>query len=125
MPGCGSNFRICTDLRAVLFSLLTLLILTESVFAQAVSEAVINDRFANLRAGPGTNYTKIGVAAQGDRYPVMEIRPEWVEINFRGSPAWVFRKLVAIEVKAPSVLEMNVVAKEVEPLNEPNAFIFF
>jgi uncharacterized protein YgiM (DUF1202 family) len=118
MHGCGSYFRIRRGTWAILFLILSILTLPDLLPAQTGSEAVITNRFVNIRTGPGRRYTLIGKANQGERFPVTDTQPEWIEITYRGRPAWVFRKLVRLEQKMPSQLEVNLVAKEIQEMNQ-------
>ncbi|MFH1071467.1 MAG: SH3 domain-containing protein [Candidatus Glassbacteria bacterium] len=118
MHGCGSYFRIRGGTWAIPFLVLSIVVLPDLLPAQASSEAVIANRFVNIRTGPGTRYTLIGRANQGERFQVTDMNPEWVEITYRGRSAWVFRKLVSLEQKMPSPLEADIVAREVRQLNQ-------
>lgn len=45
----------------------------------------------NIRSGPGTDYSKIGVAKKGEKYTASE-DPVWIPIVFNGGIGWVSSK---------------------------------
>jgi len=50
---------------------------------------------ANLRAGPGTRYDKVGSVQKGAMLPVVSEQEGWYEVESpAGEPAWVFKRLV-------------------------------
>jgi SH3-like domain-containing protein len=52
---------------------------------------------ANLRAGPGTRYEKVGKAEQGNMLQVLSSQEGWYEVvPPEGESAWVFKRLVKL-----------------------------
>ncbi len=50
---------------------------------------------ANLRAGPGTGYRKVGEAAYGEVFRTVEKRPSWVRVSAGdGRKGWMARSLL-------------------------------
>ncbi|MCY3979237.1 MAG: trypsin-like peptidase domain-containing protein [Chloroflexi bacterium] len=51
------------------------------------------DDVVNLRSGPGTNYSRVGVARPGDTFAVIGYKPgipyHWLEIRYSGGTAWI------------------------------------
>jgi hypothetical protein len=114
MSKTGSYFR-CKSI--LLMLIITLCVPFASSLRAADSEAVVTNRFANVRSGPGTQYTRLGRVYQGNRFQVTTIRPEWVEIIYKGRPAWIFRQLVSLTSSGPSESEVDRVEIRVEDLN--------
>lgn len=59
--------------------------------------ARVNTALVNLRSGPGVDFAVVGQAANGDLLPItgqQPDQPEWWQVDYAGSPAWVFRELV-------------------------------
>ena len=50
-----------------------------------------------IRAGPGLVYDELGLANQGEEYPItgQSVTGDWFQIDYQGQPGWVF--LVQIE----------------------------
>ena len=61
------------------------------------AQLVLND-IVNVRSGPGTTYGLLGSEQQGAIFPITGKNPEgtWWQINYKGSPGWVFGQLVAV-----------------------------
>ncbi|MEM7532608.1 MAG: SH3 domain-containing protein [Chloroflexota bacterium] len=80
-------------------------------------EVVINSPI-NIRQGPGTNYSIIGSAQIGQRFPVTGRSNDnsWWQINFNGLNGWVFGQLVT-PVSTGSVA----VAANIPPPPQPTA----
>ncbi len=61
-----------------------------------------NEPQANLRAGPGSNYERVGILLQGQRLPAKGRSPhgEWIQVEYTGAPgntAWIYSYLVNID----------------------------
>ena len=71
--------------------------------------ATINDDL-NVRAGPGTEYARIGGAHAGEQYPITgrDETGEWLRVDFNGQNGWVFAQFVT----AASAADVPVVAVE-------------
>jgi uncharacterized protein YraI len=65
--------------------------------AAATSVAVISKPQANLRKGPGTNYGIVGVAAQGERFEILERVNDWNRVCcYQGAEVWVSNVVINI-----------------------------
>jgi hypothetical protein len=115
MPKSGSYFRLTLFLLVIVAVAIT--IESSVVFAQNGTVAVVSNRFANIRSGPGTGYTRLGRVYQDQRLPVTDIRAEWVAVTYQGRDAWIFGKLVSLETAGPSQTEIDRVELKVEDLN--------
>lgn len=115
MPVSGIYFRC----KILIIAISTALCVFAAVDlrAQSGTEAIITNNFANIRSGPGTGFTRVGRAYEGDRLPVTDIRSEWIGVTFQGRPAWVFASLVRLEASGPSQQEIDRVDIRVEDLN--------
>ncbi len=73
------------------------------------SVAIINGDM-NVRAGPGTDYARIGGATLGEQYSITakDETGEWYRIDFDGQNGWIFAPLVT----ATGADDMPVVAAE-------------
>jgi uncharacterized protein YgiM (DUF1202 family) len=120
MPSCGINFRYSHGFRLIFFLFLVSILLTpvHSLQGQTGSDVVVTNRYANIRTGPGTRYTRIGRVSRGERFPVIDTRPEWYKIMYKGSEAWIFSKLVRLEQSIPSPVEIGRVGAEINRLNQ-------
>jgi uncharacterized protein YraI len=49
---------------------------------------------ANVRAGPGTNFTRLGYLDPGTQVPVIGRYSNWWQIQYEGEPAWVYSEIV-------------------------------
>ncbi len=100
MPAEGSIFR-SGSLRRTLWRLLALAALwqfgPEPLLAQSSGQVTITNRYANLRSGPGTHYTRVGQALRGERFQCLGRQEGWHQIMYRGGPAWVFGELARLE----------------------------
>ena len=115
MSESGSYFRLMPFLMAIV---LTVFSVQNSVaLAQNGTVAVVSNRFANIRSGPGTGYTRLGRVYQNERLPVTDIRAEWVAVTYKGRDAWIFGKLVSLETAGPGQTEIDRVELKVEDLN--------
>ena len=120
MPSCGINFRYSHGFRLIFFLFLVSILLTpvHSLQGQTGSDVFVTNRFANIRTGPGTKYTRIGRVYRGERFPVIDTRPEWYKIMYKGSEAWIYRKLVRLEQSIPSPVEIDRLGAEINRLNQ-------
>ena len=100
-----------------LLALLALFQPVPSLRAQNLGEAVITNRYANLRSGPGTKFQRIGRAVRGERFRVTDIRKDWYAISFRSREAWVFAPLVRLEQNAAAPEEVNEITGEIQDIN--------
>lgn len=82
-----------------------------------VPEAVVQINLMNVRSGPGINYSIVGAANQGDRFPVTGKDPAstWWQIDFNGQPAWVFGELVSAENIGDIGIAANIPPSPVPP----------
>ena len=84
--------------------------------------AIVNGDM-NVRAGPGTDYARIGGATAGEQYPITgrDEAGEWLRIDFNGQSGWIFAPLVT----ATGVGDVPVVTSEpaapVTPVQEGTA----
>ncbi|MGE5613147.1 MAG: LysM peptidoglycan-binding domain-containing protein [Bacillota bacterium] len=59
------------------------------------TEAVVNVGRANIRSGPGTNYTVIQAVSSGARLPVTNTTRDWLRVSLHdGNEGWISRNLV-------------------------------
>lgn len=61
-----------------------------------VGSAAFAQQGANVRAGPGTEFNRIGAVIRGQRVGVVSGRPGsgWVEVNFRGQRGYIAGRLL-------------------------------
>ena len=86
------------------------------------ARAVINNPTVNVRSGPGTNYSNIGQARNGERYDITgkNAGGNWYQINFNGQTAWVTSQFVVVEGDPNSVqVAANIPAAPVQPTRPP------
>ncbi len=115
MSESGSYFRLMPFLMAIVLAVSV--VQSPAVLAQSGTVAVISNRFANIRSGPGTGYTRLGRVYRNERLPVTDIRAEWVAVTYKGRDAWIFGKLVSLETTGPGQAEIDRVELKVEDLN--------
>lgn len=61
------------------------------------TEAVVNVGRANIRSGPGTNFSVIQTVTSSARLPVIEINRNWIRVSLHnGNAGWISRNLVNI-----------------------------
>lgn len=59
------------------------------------TEAVVNVGRANIRNGPGTNYTVVNTVSSGARLPVTDTTRDWVRVSLHnGNTGWISRNLI-------------------------------
>jgi spore germination protein len=74
------------------------------------TEAVVNVAAANIRRGPGTNYSIVQTVTQGARLPVISTAGDWVRISLHnGNEGWISGRLVDIRVYDGSKPIQNIV----------------
>jgi hypothetical protein len=85
----------------------------------ALPEVVANST-VNVRNGPGTTYLIIGSANAGQRFAVTAKSPagDWWQINYNGSPGWVFAQLVTASNTQAVAVAQNIPAPP-PPTNPP------
>lgn len=74
--------------------------------AQARAEATVSGTFLNLRAGPSTNYTRLGQVKQNDKLEIQGKNPEgtWIKIVAPdGTNAWVSLTYVDLNVSLDDI----------------------
>jgi hypothetical protein len=79
-----------------------------------VTQAVVN-----LRAGPGTEFERVGQLEQGQRAPVVGANRDytWLVIQYRGSVAWVAANIVEIFDPGGQLLQLPII--EPSPVVSP------
>lgn len=65
------------------------------------------DEEINIRSGPGTMFDVIGTLVPGDQYAVMNRDQQWLELEFNGSPAWVYSPLVTLSGDPSSIADLD------------------
>jgi spore germination protein YaaH len=78
----------------------------ETPIASAGAEAVVTNNLLNLRAGPGTNYARVGQVRQSNKLEILGRNAEgtWIKIlTSGGSEAWVILTYVDINVSIDDV----------------------
>jgi len=79
--------------------------------AQAEPEATVSNTVLNLRAGPGTNYPRLGQVQNNDKLKILGKNPEgtWIKIAAPdGTVAWVILTYVTVNVNLADVPEAEV-----------------
>jgi hypothetical protein len=115
MSETGSYFR--TNVLILILVVLFSPVSGDFLLAQSGSVAVVTNRYANIRSGPGTQYTRLGRVYAGNRFPVLSVQDDWVEISYSGRDAWIFATLVELEEAGPSQAEIDMVEIKVNDLN--------
>lgn len=59
-------------------------------------EALINNDHLNVRSGPGTNYEKITQVHSEEKYPIIQQKNGWVEIELPNGSGWVISDYITI-----------------------------
>lgn len=77
----------------------------EATATPETARLVINNPTLNVRSGPGTNFSAIGQARNGERYDVTgkNAAGNWYQINFNGQTGWVAGEYVLIEGDANAI----------------------
>jgi uncharacterized protein YgiM (DUF1202 family) len=58
------------------------------------TEAVVNVNRANIRSGPGTNYSTVQSVTSGAKLPVIETSGDWLRVSLHnGNTGWISRSL--------------------------------
>ncbi len=58
------------------------------------TEAVVNVGRANIRSGPGTNYSIVQSVTSGAKLPITETSGDWLRVSLHnGNPGWISRGL--------------------------------
>ncbi len=52
--------------------------------------------FVNVRSGPGTGYSMLGIASKGAQYSVLGQVGSWYNINYNGKDAYVYSRYVSV-----------------------------
>ncbi len=72
----------------------------------------------NVRQGPGTNFTRLGYLEPGTQATLIGQYEDWWQIEYDGSPAWVFGELVTAS-NAENVPQAQPPASPVPPTAAP------
>jgi hypothetical protein len=72
----------------------------------------------NVRQGPGTNFTRLGYLEPGAQATLIGRYEDWWQIEYEGSPAWVFGDLVTAS-NADNVPQVQPPASPVPPTAAP------
>jgi uncharacterized protein YraI len=62
----------------------------------AVARMVAGVDGVNVRTGPGTNFTRLGYIDPDGEAPVIGQYGDWWQIEYQGSPAWVYGEIVTV-----------------------------
>jgi hypothetical protein len=86
----------------------------------AVAQAVLTTQ-ANIRSGPGTEYSLLGTSNPGDQFRITGKNPAgtWWEIDYNGRTGWVFGELVAVTGGEGVAVAANIPAAPVVPTAPP------
>lgn len=58
------------------------------------TEAIVRVGTANIRSGPGTNYSILTTMTRDARLPVTQTTPEWLRVRlYNGNPGWISRQI--------------------------------
>jgi len=61
------------------------------------TEVIVNTSMANIRSGPGINYSSVAVMQQGARLPVTGYRNGWYQVGlFNGTVGWISENIVIL-----------------------------
>ncbi len=79
----------------------------------APPEAVIVGQNVPIRAGPGLIYDELGLANQGETYPItgLSVTGDWLQIDYQGQPGWVF----LVQAEPQGDMEQVPVIEEIPP----------
>ena len=110
--GKGTGFALPVILMALL------LVPERAAAAQMQGAVIVTSRFANIRSGPGTKYTRLGRVYRGERYTVTDMMPDWYEISYKGRSGWIFGQLIRLEKAQPTQTEVDRVSTEIMVLNQ-------
>jgi spore germination protein YaaH len=62
------------------------------------TEVIVNASMANIRSGPGTNYSSITTMQQGARLPVTGYRNGWYQVGlYNGTIGWISENIVILD----------------------------
>lgn len=95
-----------------------LLLCARFLEARVIGEVVVINSYANIRTGPGTKYEKLGRVNKGERFQVMDTRPQWYEILYKGRGAWIYSGLVRFEESMPTQAEIGQMVEGVSRFNQ-------
>lgn len=94
----------------------------EATATPEMARLVINNPTLNVRSGPGTNFSAIGQARNGERYDVTgkNAAGAWYQINFNGQTGWVAGEYVIVEGDASAIqVAANIPAPPIQPTRPP------
>ncbi|WP_179151893.1 N-acetylmuramoyl-L-alanine amidase [Oceanobacillus senegalensis] len=79
----------------------------------SADNANITADHVNVRSGPGTQFAPIGQANTNDQYPILDIKDNWIKIEFKGSNGWIIADYVNISgqpvnLKSPSSKRLTI-----------------
>ncbi|ALX48177.1 N-acetylmuramoyl-L-alanine amidase [Lentibacillus amyloliquefaciens] len=96
------------------------------LFAPAVqaNDAFITTDNLNVRAGPGTNFDRIGQVHTGEKLPIRSQSEDWIEIEFDNSRSgWVSAEFVTIESDTDSASPANNPSERTITINKDNTHL--
>lgn len=79
-----------------LYIIIILAVILFSSLTTRAEEVIVNDDHLNVRKGPGTQYEKINQVNSGEKYPVIQIKNDWVEIELPEGSGWVTTDYITI-----------------------------
>ena len=120
MTAWSINFSFGKGLKLPYLTLWVFLFLLCARFLEArvIGEVVVINSYANIRTGPGTKYEKLGRVNKGERFQVMDTRPQWYEILYKGRGAWIYSGLVRFEKSMPTQAEIGQMVEGVSRFNQ-------
>lgn len=75
------------------------LVVGQRLIIPQYTEAVVNVGRANIRSGPGTNYSVIQTVTSSTRLPVTNTNRDWIQVSMHnGNTGWVSRSLANLRV---------------------------
>lgn len=90
------------------------------VMAKYINNGTVSAKKLNLRAGPGENYSVVGVIEQGAPVNVVETKGEWTKIDPPANAyAFVAAKFLTEEAAPPAAVAMNPETPEAQPTPAP------
>jgi uncharacterized protein YraI len=94
---------------STVFAVVSFLLAASAARAQDAVEVTASA--LNVRTGPGTSHAAVGLAHQGEVYPVLARQGEWVRLQFGARDGWshgTYLRASPAEVKAVAADSLNV-----------------
>ncbi|GAW91270.1 SH3 domain-containing protein [Calderihabitans maritimus] len=91
--------KVCGKKSVIVFTILFLLTIAgQASVALAGKQVVVRGKYVNIRSGPGTNHTKLGRSYRGDKYPLLQKKGDWYQVQLPdGREGWLAGWLTRLE----------------------------